>query len=108
MFSKVYGDGFAETSFSKVPLFYSTFLALYHLNFPIPMFGMQRIGIDERDLPKIKTALDDIDVLLADSDGLNKEEENFLLTLKKNTTTPEVRMRRSKFIIRRIVKSLER
>lgn len=72
------------------------------------MFGMQRIGIDERDLPKIKTALDDIDVLLADSDGLNKEEENFLLTLKKNTTTPEVRMRRSKFIIRRIVKSLER
>ena len=108
LFSKVYGDGFAETSFSKVPLFYSTFLALYHLNFPIPMFGMQRIGIDERDLPKIKTALDDIDVLLADSDGLNKEEENFLLTLKKNTTTPEVRMRRSKFIIRRIVKSLER
>lgn len=103
---KVYEENYSETSFSKLPLFYSTFLALYHMNYPISIFEIQGVNITEKDLPKIKTALDDIDVIVSEPEGLRKEDEDFILTLKKNTTTPDVRMRRCKYIIQKLVNSL--
>lgn len=106
LFSKVYGESFAETSFTKLPLFYSSFLALYHMNYPLSMFGIPGISISQSNLPKIKTALDDIDIMVSEQESLKKEEEDFILTLKKNTTTPDVRMRRCKFIINRLVDCL--
>lgn len=106
LFSKVYGLNFSETSYVKIPLFYSTFLALYHMNYQLSVFGAEHIIISEKDLPRIKTVLDDIDILITEKENLDKEEEDFILTLKKNTTTPDVRLRRCKFIIKRLVKSL--
>lgn len=106
LFSKVYGLNFSETSYIKIPLFYSTFLALYHMNYQLSVFGAEHIIISEKDLPRIKTVLDDIDILITEKENLDKEEEDFILTLKKNTTTPDVRLRRCKFIIKRLVKSL--
>ena len=104
LFCKIYEENFSETSFSKLPLFYSTFLALYHMNYQISIFELQGINITEKDLPKIKTALDDIDVIVSEPEGLRKED--FVLTLKKNTTTPDVRIRRCKYIIQKLVNSL--
>ena len=106
LFCKIYEENFSETSFSKLPLFYSTFLALYHMNYQISIFELQGINITEKDLPKIKTALDDIDVIVSEPEGLRKEDEDFVLTLKKNTTTPDVRIRRCKYIIQKLVNSL--
>lgn len=106
LFSKVYELSFSETSYVKIPLFYSTFLALYHMNYQLSVFGAEHVIISEKDLPRIKTVLDDIDILITEKDNLDKEEEDFILTLKKNTTTPDVRLRRCKFIIKRLVKSL--
>ena len=49
---------------------------------------------------------DDIDVIVSEPEGLRKEDEDFVFTLKKNTTTPDVRMRRCKYIIQKLVNSL--
>lgn len=108
LFCKVYEDNFSETSFSKLPLFYSTFLSLYHMNYPISMFKIDGVNITERDLPKIKTVLDDIDIIISELERWNDEDEDFVLTLKKNTTTPDVRMRRCKYIIQKLVNSMRR
>ena len=56
--------------------------------------------------PKIKTALDDIDIIVSEEEVLCKTDEDFVLTLKKNTTTPDVRMRRCKYIIQKLLESL--
>lgn len=105
---KVYGENFSETSFTRLPLFYSTFLALYHMNYPISVFNIQGIKFTEKDLPKIKTVLDDIDIMVSEQENLNIAETNFVLTLRKNTTTPDFRKKRCEFIIQKIVNALRR
>lgn len=102
LFSKVYGQNFSETAFNKLPLFYSTFLALYHMNYPLSMFGNMNCKISDKDLPKIKTVLDDINMLISEGNELTNDEETFVFTMKKNTTTPDVRMKRCKFIVNKL------
>ena len=108
LFSKVYPENFAQTAFSKTPLFYSTFLALYHMNFPIHLFGDNACQIDENSLSKLRTAMDEIDRIsslpLAD---LRDEEADFVITLKKNTTTPDVRIKRCRYIIKKLNEAME-
>ena len=103
LFSKVYPQEFGETAFSKAPLFYSTFLALYHMNFPITALGESHHPFGEESIPKIRTALDEINrISFSPLEDLQGEEEAFVITLKKNTTTPDVRIRRCKFIINKL------
>lgn len=102
---KIYGDSIDETVFVKIPLFYSLVLALYHMVKPIPCFSFESKRISENDIPKIKTALDEIDNIVNASEN-NKEYEEFLLTLEKNTTTPNVRLRRCNFVGQMISKYL--
>lgn len=108
LFCKVYPQNFSSTSFVKSPLFYSTFLSLYHLNYPIATFGGNHHSFDENSIPKLRTALDEIDRLACTSiDELSGEDEAFVFTLKKNTTTPDVRVRRCKYIIEKLLNAFE-
>lgn len=108
LFSKVYPENFAETAFTKAPLFYSTFLALYHMNYPLRMFGNKHVQINEPELPKLRTALDEIDQIVARPiEELDQEQSAFVNTIKKNTTTPDVRLRRCVYIVNRLVAALE-
>ncbi len=103
LFSKVYPDNFSETAFAKIPLFYSTFLALYHMNYPLSIFGDNHSNIDENSLPKIRTVLDDIDKISSiPLTELKDSDAEFVGTLKKNTTTPDVRLRRCKYIVAKL------
>lgn len=108
LFCKIYPNDFSSTAFVKIPLFYSTFLSLYHLNFPILTLGNRHKQYSEIDIPKLRTALDEINRLAFTSiDELNGEDESFVITLKKNTTTPDVRIRRCKYIVGKLLDSLE-
>ena len=66
------------------------------------MFGNINCKISDKDLPKIKTVLDDINMLISEENELTNDEETFVFTMKKNTTTPEVRMKRCKFIVNKL------
>jgi len=108
LFSKVYPSNFSETAYSKAPLFYSTFIALYHMNYPIQILGETAHQIDEGAIPKIRTVLDEITtVVVTPLEDLNQDDTDFVLTLKKNTTTPDVRVRRCKHIIEKLISGLE-
>ena len=107
LFSKVYAHDFGETAYVKAPLFYSTFLALYHMNFPIGVLGESYHPFDEKSIPKIRTALDEIDrIACTPIEELHGENEAFAITLKKNTTTPDVRIRRCKYIVNKLIEAL--
>lgn len=108
LFSKVYPENFADTAFSKAPLFYSTFLALYHMNYPLQIFGEAHYNINEESLPKIRTVLDEIDRISAiPLTDLRDLDAVFVGTLKKNTTTPDVRMKRCKYIVDKLVEAFK-
>lgn len=108
LFCKVYDQNFSDTAFSKGPLFFSTFLALYHMNYPLSMFGECHCTIDASCIAKIRTVLDEINrITFTPVEELESTEEAFVNTLKKNTTTPDVRLRRSKYIVDKLTESLE-
>lgn len=108
LFSKVYAENFAETAFTNLPLFYSTFLSLYHMNYPLQIFGDEHYRVDENSLPKIRTALDEIDrISSTDLIELTGSDAVFVGTLKKNTTTPDVRMKRCKYIVAKLLEALK-
>lgn len=104
LISKIYRNDFSETVFVKIPLFYSLVLVLYHMIDPIPCFSFQASPINENAIPKLRTVLDQIDSLIRDTElePLDEEVEGFLLSLKKNTTTPNVRLRRCEYLGKRI------
>ena len=104
---KIYHLNFSETAYSKVPLFYSAFIALYHTNYGIEVFGCKIHDINEESIAKIRTVLDEIDTIASTPvEELETEEANFVGTLKKNTTTPDVRIRRCKYIIDKLSSAL--
>ena len=109
LFAKIYGDDFSETSFNKLPLFYSTFLVLYHMNYPLPLFDKTCTVIIENNLSKVKTVLDEIQEI-ADTpvdELFNEDDSSFVLTIKKNTTTPSFRITRCNYILNKFVKAFE-
>ena len=108
LFCKVYPTDFSETAYVKAPLFYSTFLALYHMSYPISFLGDRYHPIDENSIPKLRTALDEIDrVATTALDELSGDDEAFVITIKKNTTTPDVRIRRCKYIVNKLLEAFE-
>lgn len=108
IFCKIYPTDFSATAFAKVPLFYSTFLALYHMNHPIAVLGDKHHPIDESSIPKLRTVLDEIDRVASSAiDDLSSGDEAFVITLKKNTTTPDVRIRRCKYIVNKLMEAFD-
>lgn len=106
-FAKIYGENLSETNFNKTPLFYSTFLVLYHISYPLPLFRVEcTVNIDE-NISKIKTVLDEIqEVIDTPVDELyNDEDINFVLSMKKNTTTPSVRTNRCNYILNKFIEA---
>ena len=99
LFCRLYGDSFIDTAFSGIPLFYSAFLALYNCTNPIDFLEESASLNTETDKIRVKSALDEINrIATAEVEELTLKEAEFVLTLKKNTTTPDVRLKRTRFI----------
>ena len=108
LFSKIYGENFSETEFNKIPLFYSTFLALYHFKYGIACFERSNINIGIDSISRIRTALDNIqEIATTPIEELAGEDVDFVVTLKKNTTTPAVRLKRCNYIIKKCIEVFE-
>lgn len=103
LISRLFDDNIKETAYSKIPLFYSLVLVLYHMFDPISDFTFPSIAINEDNIPKLKTALEEIDAIVCND---NQKYEDFIVTLNKNTTTPNVRMHRCEFMGHLIVQYL--
>ena len=78
------------------------------MNYPIAVLGTKYYAIDDDSIPRLRTVLDEIDIVaLSKIEELNGEDAAFVTTLKKNTTTPDVRIRRCEYIVNRLVAAFE-
>jgi uncharacterized protein with ParB-like and HNH nuclease domain len=107
LLNRLYGDSLSETSYKQLPLLYSTILILYHMHSPVKFLCNYNIKYEESHNPRLKTALDEIDALISSDNVENPEIVAFILTLKKNTTTPNVRLKRCEYIASIIFKYLK-
>ena len=83
LLDKLYEGALSETSFKQIPLLYSTILVLYHMYNPIDCFIEFDINYDDRIISRLKTALDEIDTLVAEGGSDDPAKEAFILTFKK-------------------------
>ncbi len=83
--ANLYDGDFSNTSYSSSPLFYSIFVAIYHLNYGVNDFTFPRRPLTKEDNAKVRSALDEIEETLHKEDGITAEEQKFIISCKKST-----------------------
>ncbi|WCK54756.1 DUF262 domain-containing protein [Aneurinibacillus sp. Ricciae_BoGa-3] len=82
-----------ETNYSRVPVFYGLFVALYHLNFGIEGLLASSVPIKPNDYAKVRSALSNIDDILTMNPVPEKYQDFYNSTTKATTDVPSRRTR---------------
>lgn len=104
--SKIFDNSSLSTSeFHRVSLFYSLFAAIYHMEYGLKDFPLDRQKIKEKDYSKMRVVLERIEsiYIIDDKHLLDAEEIQFLEDSRRATTDTNVRGRRTNFIVKRIL-----
>ncbi len=101
MINKIFNENLKKRVFRRNHVFYSLFLALYHMKHGVKNVEREQRNIEEKDYPKISQKLERVDYIfdVEDKDILKKEEKQFLEDCRRATTDTPVRIRRSEFLI---------
>jgi len=105
MIANIFNGNLLGSKFSLLPLLYSLFVVLYHMNYGIPSYECQQIYISERHMSKIRSALEEIEGLFS-ADILTSEQQEFITACKKSTTHRINKQRRCDYIATEIIKYL--
>ncbi|MCM1569401.1 MAG: DUF262 domain-containing protein [Roseburia sp.] len=106
LITRLFGDHLKKSVFRKPALFYALFLALCNLRHNIP--GLPEVhvpAITGKTESKIKSCLDRIEVLI-DSEDLNKDELDFVISISRATSDGESRKTRTAYIARQLKEAL--
>ncbi|MBC8535830.1 DUF262 domain-containing protein [Feifania hominis] len=106
LIGNLFDNGLGDTAFRNVPIFYSMFLALYHMNYGIKGLDAPRCAITKREYPKVKNALEELDSILT-SEEVQPEHYEFISSTRGATADVPARRTRSEFISRMIFENLE-
>lgn len=102
----LFDGNLVNTNFRTVPNFYALFVAIYHMNYGIPRFEIQRKVIDEKDYSKVINCLDDINSIF-EMDEVPREYQEFLKSTKDATTDAPARIIRCEFIAKRLFQTIQ-
>lgn len=83
--ANLYDGNLSNTGYSSSPLFYSLFVAIYHLNYGVKGFDFPRRILQPEDTSKVRAALDEIESILHKESDLTSEEQKFIISCKKST-----------------------
>lgn len=99
---QIYGDVLPTSLFRRNPLFYSLYCLIYDLSFGLKNSD-NTIRIQEKDYPKIRNALEDLESILesASEEGgkIPEDISTFIEDYTRHTTISEVRLRRHRFLL---------
>lgn len=97
-------------SFRRVPLFYTLFCAIYHMQFGLPGIRIRRKTIPRSDIPRIRIALEKVDQIFqvdkSDVSTLPPKERKFRLATDVHTIHASNRLIRVQFVIPLITRAL--
>lgn len=104
--ANLYDGNLSNTGYSSSPLFYSVFVAIYHLNYGVKGFDFPRRILQPEDSSKIRAALDEIESILHKESDLSSEEQKFIISCKKSTGHKINKITRCNFLMSIINKHL--
>jgi hypothetical protein len=91
--------GLVTSEFRRIHMFYTLFTSIFHLLYGLPGLNKEEISLKPVDYPKIKIALEVIDLIFRRKDEmLNGEERQFLTAARRATTDASVRRYRTLFV----------
>lgn len=106
LIDEIFPFGLAESEFNRTLVFYTLFLALYHIVYSLRLPPVSRLVPIDNSLPKfekIRTSLDRVNYLLAveteNFTYLHNDEVQFIEDCRRATTDTPVRERRVAYII---------
>lgn len=97
MIGNVFEGNLKQSKFAALPLFYSLFVVLYHMNYGIPSFDVKRTMISEKMYSKIRNALEEVESIF-NAETLNSDQQKFITSCKKSTTDKLSKQTRCKYI----------
>ena len=99
--SNIFNGDLKSTEFKRIHVFYTLFTSIYHMIYGIKNIGLPQKEILEKDYPKIRNALERVDVIFNAEDVtiLSKNENQFLNDSRRATTDTTVRVRRTEFVV---------
>jgi len=92
-----------DNSFRRVPLFYTLFCSVYHMQYGLPGLKYKRSPTKINDIPKIRIALEKVDEIFevdkSEVSKLPKSEQEFRLATDVHTIHASNRIIRAEYVI---------
>ena len=108
----IWPESLLQTSFHRVPLLYSLFCTIYHMQYGLPGLEAKRVPVKRSDLPKIRGALAKIDdifeVSKSEVDRLPLRERQFRLATDVHTIHASNRVIRADYLIDLVRSAIEK
>ena len=102
--SSIFQQTLRSSEFRRIHVFYSLFTAIYHMQFGLPELGLARQLMQKSEYSRVRSILEHIETIFeTDELTLDKEERRFLEDSRRATTDTTVRVRRTKFIVERLL-----
>lgn len=103
--ANVFEGNLSHSKFKTLPLLYSLFVVLYHMNYGIPNFECARYNIGKQQYPKIRAALEEIEEVFS-ADTLSAKQQAFVTACKKSTTHKINKQKRCDYIAEILISHL--
>lgn len=99
--NEVYPEGFGESEFRRIHVYYSLFTAFYHVLFGLPEFDRPREASWLQNSSRARSALDRVEGLFTGHHAIEQSEadKEFLEDSRRATTDASVRVRRTKYLV---------
>lgn len=100
--SQVFPESLRNTEFRRVHLFYSLFLAFYHILFGVANLDPVFRNINKEKPERLRNGLEKVEQIIREEDKtkLSREQLEFLTDAQRATTDAAVRIRRSNYILK--------
>lgn len=108
---EIYGELLPSSYFSGIPLFYTLYCVIHDLLFGLKGSSYkERMSISSSYYPKIRSALENLEVILEESSnkesGVPNDVRQFIEDYTRHTTMLQVRKRRHEFLLNFILRHL--
>lgn len=99
----ILAESSADSSFRRIPLLYTMFCSIYHMQFGLPDIKRKRMSIKERDIPKICIALEKVDQIFSvptdEISNLSSRDREFRQATDVHTIHASNRTVRAEYVI---------
>lgn len=102
LMADIFPDGFANSEFRRIHLYYSLFTTIYHLQFGLKRMPRPAGQLSNLNLEQVRSRLDHIEEVFAidEISELSREDQEFLNDSRRATTDAAVRERRTKYLVK--------